>query len=43
MYTQLDLARGIVKGRILTEQEAVQLRTVELSRPSRRAGRRRSL
>lgn len=42
MYTQLDLARGIVKGRIRTEQEASQLRVVELSRP-RRSGRRRAL
>ena len=41
MTTQLYLARGIVKGRVHTDQDAALLRTVELALQAERRSRRR--
>ena len=41
MTTQLHLARGIVEGRVHTEQDLALLRTVELARHERAARRAR--
>lgn len=40
MTTQLYLARGIVAGRVHTEQDPALLRTVELARQDERRARR---
>ena len=40
MTTQLYLARGIVKGRVHTDQDVALLRTVELARQNERRARR---
>ena len=40
MTTQLHLARGIVDGRIHTDQDLALLRTVELAREDERRPRR---
>jgi hypothetical protein len=40
MTTQLYLARGIVEGRVHTDQDAALLRTVELALESDRRARR---
>ena len=41
MTTQLYLARGIVEGRVHTDQDVALLRTVELARKNERRARRR--
>ena len=41
MTTQLYLARGIVEGRVHTDQDVALLRTVELALQDERRGRRR--
>ena len=40
MTTQLYLARGIVKGRVHTDQDVALLRTVELAQQEERRSRR---
>lgn len=40
MTTQLYLARGIVNGRVHTDQDVALLRTVELARQEERRSRR---
>lgn len=40
MSTQLHLARGIVEGRLHTDQDLALLRTVELARQQERRARR---
>jgi hypothetical protein len=41
MNTQLHLARGIVDGRVHSDQDPVLLRTLELARKQSRRDRRR--
>jgi hypothetical protein len=42
MSTQLYLARGIVEGRVHTDQDVALLRTVELALQDERRSRRRA-
>jgi hypothetical protein len=42
MYTQVALAAGIVSGRVHSDQDHAQLRSVELAQRSERRARRTS-